>query len=79
MHALKVLSPLEQQYLWYLFLAYTAVWIIMFGFLFRMVHRAKKLEQEVRLLKQEWVTTGEERSPDQESPAVTPSLRGRGL
>jgi CcmD family protein len=48
------MSPLEHQYLLYLFVAYSAVWIVMFGFLYRMSQKARELEREVFLMRAYW-------------------------
>lgn len=56
------MNPLEHMYLVFLFCAYSAVWVLMFGFLYRMLTRAKRLEQEVRMLEGLWG-----------NPGVTPS------
>ncbi|MCY0877803.1 MAG: CcmD family protein [Firmicutes bacterium] len=45
------MSGLEQRYLEFLFFAYSGVWVIMGGFLVRMVRRAKHLEDELKELK----------------------------
>ena len=48
------MSSLEHLYLLYLFLAYSAVWMVMFGFLYRMSKKAQELEREVSLLRAYW-------------------------
>jgi|BEDMetMinimDraft_2_1075160.scaffolds.fasta_scaffold17793_2 hypothetical protein len=48
------MSPLERQDLWFLFFAYTALFIVMFGFLYRMLARSRRLEEEVDLLREEY-------------------------
>ncbi len=39
-------------YLEFLFFAYTAVWVMMFGFLYRMGKRARQLEEEILILEE---------------------------
>jgi hypothetical protein len=46
-------SAAEGRDLLFLFFAYTALFLIMFGFLFRMTGKTKLLKQEVSLLKDE--------------------------
>ncbi len=58
------MSSLEHLYLMYLFLAYSAVWVVMFGFLYRMSRKARELEREVLLLQAFWDV--------QEQPRTTP-------
>ncbi len=48
------MSPLERQDLWYLFFAYTALFVLMFGFLYRMFQSTRRLEQELALLRDEY-------------------------
>ncbi len=48
------MTSLEKMELDFLFLAYTAVWIVMFGFMYRMLGRARKLERDVELLRKTW-------------------------
>lgn len=48
------MSPLERQDLWYLFFAYTALFVLMFGFLYRMFQSTRHLEQELALLRDEY-------------------------
>lgn len=48
------MSPLERQDLWYLFFAYTALFVLMFGFLYRMFQGTRHLEQEIALLREEY-------------------------
>lgn len=48
------MSPLERQDLWFLFFAYTALFAVMFGFLYRMLERSRRLQQEVDLLREEY-------------------------
>jgi hypothetical protein len=47
-------SPLERQDLWFLFFAYTGLFVVMFGFLYRMFLHTRHLEQEVELLREEY-------------------------
>lgn len=68
------MSSLEKMYLVYLFGAYTAIWVIMFGFLYRMVIRAKIIEHDVRLLKEEWL--GHRESTSASEPSVNPIVPG---
>lgn len=67
---------LEHLYLLYLFLAYSAMWVVMFGFLYRMIRRARQLEREVALLKNQWMG-GEPHRP--EGTSVTPIVPGPGV
>jgi hypothetical protein len=46
-------SAAEGRDLLFLFFAYTALFLIMFGFLFRMTGKTKLLKQEVSLLRDE--------------------------
>lgn len=55
------MSSLEHLYLLYLFLAYSAVWVVMFGFLYRMSKKARDLEREVLLLHAFWDEKGSPR------------------
>jgi CcmD family protein len=66
------MSPLEQQDLHFLFYAYTAVFLAMFVFMYRMFQRAGRLEREVSLLREEY---GEEREAAR-PPGETKSLKG---
>lgn len=49
------MSPTERMYLLFLFIAYTALFIAMFVFLGRMLMKSRQLEDDVRLLKEEWL------------------------
>ncbi|MDA8200482.1 MAG: hypothetical protein M0Z54_13850 [Thermaerobacter sp.] len=48
------MSPLERQDLRYLVFAYTALFVLMFGFLYRMLQSTRHLEQELGLLRTEY-------------------------
>lgn len=50
------MSALERQDLWFLFFAYTGLFIVMFGFLYRMFQKTRLLQQEVDLLREEYHT-----------------------
>lgn len=50
------MSALERQDLWFLFFAYTGLFIVMFGFLYRMFQKTRLLKQEVDLLREEYHT-----------------------
>jgi hypothetical protein len=47
------MSAAEGRDLLFLFFAYTALFLIMFGFLYRMTQKTKLLRQEIDLLKEE--------------------------
>lgn len=68
------MSSLEHRYLEFLFLAYTAVWVVMFGFLYRMMGRAKRLERDVAVLRDAWMTPPAD-EPAADNP-VDPRLQG---
>lgn len=57
------MTPIEHMYLVFLFIAYTALFIAMFVFLGRMLAKSRQLEDEVRLLKEEWLADEGDRSP----------------
>ncbi|AEJ41548.1 hypothetical protein TPY_3396 [Sulfobacillus acidophilus TPY] len=70
-----LMTPLEKMYLWFLFFAYSAIWVIMFGFLARMVKRSRKIEADVRRLEQELQRQREK--PDRPlEPSVNPTVSG---
>jgi len=46
-------SPAEGRDLLFLFFAYTALFLVMFGFLYRMTAKTRVLRQEIDLLKDE--------------------------
>ncbi|NMP23581.1 CcmD family protein [Sulfobacillus harzensis] len=46
------MSAVERMYLQFLFFAYSAVWVVMFGFLYRMLRRTRQLEEELAMLKE---------------------------
>lgn len=46
------MSGLEHRYLEFLFLAYATTWLLALGFLGRMLKRTRRLEAEVRILRQ---------------------------
>lgn len=49
-----VMTPIEKMYLLFLFLAYSAVMVVMFGFIMRMLKKGRQLEEDVRRLKNAW-------------------------
>lgn len=55
------MSGTERMYLEFLFFAYTAVWVMMFGFLYRMGKRARQLEEEILILEDAF--TSETKTP----------------
>jgi hypothetical protein len=63
------MSPLEHQDLVFLFFAYSALFLAMFVFLYRMFQRTGQLTREVQLLREEY---GEE--PDGPSHASKPGV-----
>jgi hypothetical protein len=44
------MTPIEKSYLMYLFLAYSAVFLAMFGFMLRLWHASRQLEQDFKAL-----------------------------
>ncbi len=75
------MSPLQHEYLVYLFLAYTALFVIMFGFMFRMLKKSRQLDQDVKLIKEEWlgqVSDADAGNTEMTSPVV-PTVRGHGM
>lgn len=44
-----------------LFAGYTAIWVIFFGFVWRLQRRQKQLQQEIALLQQKLATPQQER------------------
>lgn len=79
MHGMAVLNPLELKDLWFLFMAYSVVWIIMFGFLGRMLKKARKLDHDVRLIREQWLHMGQvvEDGQSPTPPRVPPSIHSR--
>ncbi len=75
------MSPLQHEYLVYLFAAYTAVFVIMFGFMLRMLKKSRKLDEDVKLLKEEWLGQPREHRVESGDPAspVVPTVRGQGM
>lgn len=67
------MSPAERTDLWYLFFAYTALFIIFFGFMVRMLNLSRNLRRDVELLKREWGQSAEE-EPRASVTSVTPSV-----
>lgn len=72
------MAPIEKMYLWFLFLAYTAMFVIMFGFLLRMLKKSKELEREVRMLQEE-LRSSDSSKEGSTAASVSPSVRGRGF
>lgn len=68
------MSAAERMDLWFLFFAYSAVFVIFFGFMMRMLRISRRLEQEVALLRREW---DGESAPAAPPPAVKPTARSR--
>ena len=66
-----VMTPLEKMYLWFLFFAYTALFLIMFGFLYKMLNKSRQLDREVRRLKEAWA---EQESAVHGDKSVTPTV-----
>ncbi|MGC8488737.1 MAG: hypothetical protein ACP5QO_11065 [Clostridia bacterium] len=60
------MSAAEGRDLLFLFFAYTALFLVMFGFLFRMTGKTKLLRQEIDLLKDEVHLQGSD--PFQDAP-----------
>lgn len=71
------MSPLQHEYLVYLFAAYTALFVIMFGFMYRMLQKSRKLDQDVTLLKEELL--GKPSEDVDVASAVMPTVRGQGM
>lgn len=67
------MSAVERMYLLFLFLAYAALMVVMFGFMGRMLRKGRDLEREVERLQAE---LGERAAP-KAPPAVTPTVPGR--
>jgi hypothetical protein len=70
-----MVNPAERMDLWFLFLAYSALFAIFFVFMGRMLRISRQLEREVARLKEAW----DERSADTAAPAptVTPNVQSR--
>ncbi len=71
------MSPLQHEYLVYLFAAYTALFVIMFGFMYRMLQKSRKLDQDVQLLKEELL--GQPPQNAEVTSPVVPTVRGQGM
>lgn len=54
------MSGMERLYLEALFVAYSAVWVVLFAFLHRMDRKASRLERDVSLLKSSRINVAEE-------------------
>lgn len=61
------MSPAEGRDLLFLFFAYSALFLVMFGFLYRMTAKTRLLRQEVELLKDE-LHLDPEKDPFQDGP-----------
>ncbi len=62
---------MEVRNLSYLFFAFGAIWVILFGYLYSLSRRQDSLRNEIERLKaerQEW--TNDERQPSQASPTM---------
>jgi H+/Cl- antiporter ClcA len=66
----------EKMYLSYLFFAYTGLFLIMFGFLYKMLRKSRDLLRQVKMLDKEWQGHGAYRSAEETAPVV-PNVRGR--
>jgi hypothetical protein len=52
----------------------------MFGFMYRMLQKSRKLDHDVKLLKEEWIGQPEVTAePDDANSAVMPTVRGQGM
>ena len=74
------MTPLQHEYLLALFGAYTGLFIIMSGFMYRMLQKSRKLDHDVKLLKDEWL--GQSEAPmesDDANSSVMPTVRGHGM
>jgi hypothetical protein len=73
-------TPLQHEYLLALFGAYTGLFIIMFGFMYRMLQKSRKLDHDVKLLKEEWIEQPEAITEQGDAnSAVMPTVRGQGM
>ena len=70
------MSPAERTDLWYLFFAYTGLFVIFFGFMVRMLNLSRNLRRDVELLKREWGQNSDEESP-RSATSVTPTVHSR--
>ena len=70
------MSPAERQDLWFLFFAYTGIFIVMFGFLYRMLAKTRHLEREVELLRGEY---GVDQDALNAADQLSPGDRSQGI
>lgn len=72
-----MMTPIEKMYLLFLFLAYSAVMMVMFGFMMRMLKKGKQLEEDIKRLQFEW--EGKELKPGDIPAPVAPNVQRREL
>lgn len=71
-----VMTPLEKMYLLFLFLAYSALFVLMFGFMVKMLKKSRKLETDVELLRE---VLGQDEGPEPPTAPVSPTVGTRTL
>ena len=74
-----MMTAQEKMYLAFLFLAYTGLFLIMFGFMFKMLRKSRQLTHDVKMLTDEWSAREHGLSVTESSPPVVPNVRGREL
>ncbi len=71
-----MMTAQEKLYLTYLFLAYSGLFVIMFGFLFKMLRNSRELLKQAQRLQEEWHGQPPHSAGETVTP-VAPSVRGR--
>lgn len=74
-----MMTAQEKMYLAFLFLAYTGLFLIMFGFMLKMLRKSRQLIHDVKILTDEWSAREPELSVAEPPPPVVPNVRGREL
>lgn len=73
------MTPVEKMYLWFMFVAYAGLFLLMFAFVFKMLHKSRQLEADVRRLEEQWEPQNGESIRTTVPPAVTPNVPGQEL
>ncbi|AUW95413.1 hypothetical protein CO251_07640 [Sulfobacillus sp. hq2] len=71
-----MMTAQEKMYLLFLFLAYSALFVVMFGFMFKMLQKTRQLARDIALLADE---EGKQDLPVADAPSVAPHVRSREL
>ncbi|WP_053959309.1 hypothetical protein [Sulfobacillus thermosulfidooxidans] len=73
-----VMTPIEKMYLWFMFAAYTGLFLIMFGFMAKMLGKTRQLITEVKRLEDQWASM-DSTIRTNVPPAVAPNVPGPEL